>query len=274
MTVDLEDYYCDLPHSTWSRYKSRICDITRDILKMLRESNAFATFFTLGYIAERHPELIEEIISEGHEIASHGHFHVNFKNKTREDFEQDLVKSLISIRKVSKEKIRGFRAPFFSINKQNLWAFEVLKEYLEYDSSILPARIHYRCSGAPKHIYRISDQDPLKIDNKGNFFEVPITVLDAPIVGGLPASGGIYFRVLPFWLIKMAVDRSNKSGFPAVIYIHPKDLDPGFPNIVEYPKYYYWGLNKAKEKFRFLLKNFRFTSIREILPTLKETSSP
>jgi peptidoglycan/xylan/chitin deacetylase (PgdA/CDA1 family) len=166
MTVDLD---CNLQSSMRKTYSNRICDTTRDILEMLRKSNALATFFILGYVAERHPELFEDIISQGHEVATHGHFDVNFKNKIREDFEQDLVKSLDVLRTVSQEKIRGFRAPFFSINKNNAWTFEALKEYVEYDSSIFPLKMHYCSSGARNHSYRIRHRDPFKIDDIGNF---------------------------------------------------------------------------------------------------------
>jgi peptidoglycan-N-acetylglucosamine deacetylase len=152
MTVNLEDYYCDLRLSMWSTYSSRICGTTRDILKVLRKSNALAAFFTLGYLAERHPELIEETISQGHEVAIHGHFHVNFKNKAREDFDQDLVKSLEVLRTVAQEKTRGFGAPFFSIN-------------IEYDSITFPLKMHNCSSGVPNHIYMLCDQDRFKIDD-------------------------------------------------------------------------------------------------------------
>ena len=123
MSVDLEDYYCDLPFNEWGKYEERVKKITRKILNLFEENNVNATFFTLGYIAEKYPELIEEIQSKGHEIASHGYHHLDLRKITKSDFENDLKKSIGILEKISNEKIIGFRAPFFSINKKNLWVF-------------------------------------------------------------------------------------------------------------------------------------------------------
>src|SRR2546428_596254 len=117
MSVDLEDYYCDLPFSTWDRYEGKVVNNTKIILNFFEEYHVTATFFTLGYIAEKHPELIEEIKSKGHEIASHGYSHTDVRKMTKESFESDLVKSIEILRRIAGEKILGFRAPFFSIVK-------------------------------------------------------------------------------------------------------------------------------------------------------------
>ena len=186
MSVDLEDYYCDLPFSTWNKYESRVIRATQSILDLLKKYNVSATFFTLGYIAERHPELIEEVKSKGHEISSHGYSHTSLRNMTRESFESDLVKSIATLRKISGEKILGFRAPFFSINKQNLWAFDIMKKYLSYDSSLFPVKPHYGLAEAPRHIYRMSDKEPLREDVDGRFIEIPMTTLRVPGIGNFP----------------------------------------------------------------------------------------
>jgi peptidoglycan-N-acetylglucosamine deacetylase len=120
MSVDLEDYYCDLPFSTWNRYNSRVVETTRTLLELFGKFNVTATFFTVGYIAEKFPELIEEVRGKGHEISSHSYSHLNLRNTNRHDFEQDFIKSISVLRKISGEKVLGFRAPYFSINSHNL----------------------------------------------------------------------------------------------------------------------------------------------------------
>jgi len=263
MTVDLEDYYCDLPVKTWNKYESRIVEITKTILNLFERYGVTGTFFTLGYIAERHPELIEYIVSKGHEISSHGYSHNNIRIMNQKDFELDLVKSIEILTKIAGEKILGFRAPFFSINKSNLWAFNSLKKYLKYDSSLFPVRLHYGLSDMPYHVYRVSDKDPLKEDKNSSFIEFPMAILKLPLVGSFPIAGGIYLRLLPSKLIKIGVERYNKLEFPATVYFHPKDIDPATPHIQEYPRYTYWGLKEAYNKLESILKVYTFTSIRE-----------
>jgi polysaccharide deacetylase family protein (PEP-CTERM system associated) len=264
MSVDLEDYYCDLPFSAWSKYESRVVSSTQILLHLFEKYKVEATFFSLGYIAERHPELIEEIKSKGHEISSHGYAHTSVKNMTKESFESDLIKSLAILRKVSGEKILGFRAPFFSINKQCLWAFDIMKRYLLYDSSLFPVKFHYGLSEAPQRFYRVSDKEPLIEDANGRFIEVPMTTLRLPGIGNLPVAGGIYMRFLPYLLVKIAIQKFNNSGFPAIFYIHPKDLDPATPTVKGYAWHNYWGVTSATRKFEAILKIFKFSSIREV----------
>lgn len=265
MSVDLEDYYCDLPFSSWENYQGRVVEMTRHILKLFERYNVGATFFTLGYIAERYPELIEEVKAGGHEIASHGYSHSDIRTISKEFFESDLVKSLEILKRISGEKILGFRAPFFSINKKNFWAFDVLKKYLRYDSSIFPVKLHYGLPDAPTHIYGMSDEYPLKEDSNSKFLELPISTLTLPLVGNFPVGGGFHMRFLPYRLVKLALDRSNKQGFPAVFYIHPKDLDPAMPRIHGYAWHYYWRLKSAPKKFESLLRRFRFSAARDII---------
>lgn len=267
MSVDLEDYYCDLPFSTWNKYENRVVQNTKNILELFEKYNVTATFFTLGYIAEKHPELIEEVISKGHEISSHGYYHTSVKRMNKDDFETDLVKSIEILHKICGEKILGFRAPFFSITKENFWALGVMKKYLRYDSSIFPIRSPlYGIPDAPRHTYNMSFEDPLKEDSNNKFIEIPMATLKVPLVGNIPIAGGFYLRFLPFQIIKTGIKKLNKAGFQAMCYIHPKDLDHEMPRIPEYAWHYYWGLNQAKSKFESLLKNFEFSSVRETVP--------
>jgi peptidoglycan-N-acetylglucosamine deacetylase len=265
MTVDLEDYYCDKPFASWNEYENRIVQNTRVILDLFEKYHVTATFFTLGYIAQRHSDLIEEVRSKGHEIASHGYSHANIRTLNKESFEADLVKSLDVLRKVSGEKILGFRAPFFSINKHNFWAFDIIKKYLRYDSSIFPANLHYHLPEAPRHIYNMSDQDPLKEDPGSKFIEIPLTTLRLSYLGNFPIAGAFYMRFLPFRLVKFSIYKFNKEGFPAVFYIHPSDLDPKVPHLDGYTWHYYWGLKSAPRKFESLMKSFKFSAVRDVV---------
>lgn len=264
MSVDLEDYYCDLPFSTWHLYESRVVKNTRFILNLFEKYKVTATFFTLGYIAEKHPELIEEVKSKGHEISSHGYSHTDLRKMTMESFESDLIKSLEILRKISGEKILGFRAPFFSINKQNFWVFDILKKYLKYDSSVFPVKTPlYGLPSAPRHTYKMSDKDPLKEDSESKFIEIPLATLHLPLIGNIPIAGGFHMRFLPYNLLKLGIKKLNKCGFPAMCYIHPRDIDPKIPRIQQYAWHYYWGLDHSYKKFESLLKNFKFSSVRE-----------
>jgi len=266
MSVDLEDFYCDLPFSMWHNYESRVASGTKNILNLLDKYKASATFFTLGYIAEKHPELIEQVKSRGHEISSHGYYHTDLRNMTREEFENELIKSLDILRAVSGEKVIGFRAPFFSISKGNLWVFNILKKHLKYDSSVFPVKTPlYGIPDAPKNPYRPSDENPLVEDPNIEFTEIPLAILPIPLVGNLPIAGGFHLRFWPISLLKMGIKKINRNGFPAMCYIHPKDLDPSFPRIPEYAWHYYWGLSGAARKFESLLKNFKFSSVRDIM---------
>ncbi len=265
LSIDLEDNYCDLPFPTWDNYESRVIKTTRVISNLLDKYDVEATFFTVGYVAEKHPELIEELKSRGHEIASHSYSHPDLRTMTRESFETDLTKSLEILRKLSGEKILGFRAPYFSISRQNFWVFEIMKKHLRYDSSIFPVGMHYGFSEAPRQIYNMSDKDPLKEDPNSNFIEIPMATLRWPIVGNLPIAGGFHMRILPFGLIRYGIRKLNESGLNAMCYIHPEDLAIDRPRLRGYTWHYYYGLKGALKKFESLLKNFKFSSAREVL---------
>jgi polysaccharide deacetylase family protein (PEP-CTERM system associated) len=224
-----------------------------------------ATFFTLGWIAERYPELIEEIVRRGHEISSHGYSHLNIFTITKDTFEFELTKSINVLSKLSGEKVLGFRAPFFSINRKNLWTFEIMRKYLKYDSSVFPVKFHYELPDAPRSSYRTSIDNPLQEDVNSQFVEVPLTTLQVPLLGNLPVAGGIYLRFLPQEILKLGIKKFNELGLSAIIYIHPKDLDKTTPRIEGYAWHNYWGLQGAMKKFESLLRIFRFDSIRDVL---------
>ena len=266
MSVDLEDYYCDLPFDTWNNYEERITQNTKLILSLFDQYNITATFFTVGYIAERHPELIEKIVSKGHEIASHSYAHIDLRKVTLEKFEEDLLKSISILQKLSKEKILGFRAPFFSINKKNFSYFKIIKKNLQYDSSIFPVKTPlYGIPEAPRHFYKMSNHDPLVEDINETFTEIPPATFRIPLIGNIPIAGGFYLRFLPIFLLKYGIKKMNNKGFSCMCYIHPKDLDPKMPRIPEYSWHYYWGLRHSIKKLESFLKEFNFSTAREVL---------
>jgi len=266
MSVDLEDYYCDLPLNEWQNYEGRVVQNTKKILKLLEKFNAHATFFTLGFIAEKYPNLIEDIVTNGHEISSHGYYHKDLRKISKEHFEEDLLKSLKILKHTSGESVLGFRAPFFSVNKENFWIFEILKKYLRYDSSIFPIRTPlYGLPEAPRNIYKMSETNPLKENMDGDFLEIPLATIRVPGIGNIPIAGGFYLRFWPFSMLKWGINNFNKHGNIAMCFIHPKDLDPEMPRISKYAWHYYWGLNSATKKFESLLKNFKFSSVRDTI---------
>jgi len=267
MTVDLEDYFCDLDFDLWPNYESRIMKTTTILLELFKKYKVTATFFTLGYIAEQFPELIERIVQEGHEVASHSYSHLDIRKITKDQFESDLVKSINILEKTAGEKIHGFRAPFFSINHETFWALDIIKKYLKYDSSIFPVRTPlYGISNAPRTIYHPSQKNPLRNDDEENFLELPPATYAIPIIGNIPIAGGFHLRFWPYNCIKSGIKKINKNANPAVCYIHPKDLDPKMPRIPQYKWHYYYGLKGALRKFENLLRDFKFESVREAVP--------
>jgi len=265
MTVDLEDYFCDLPFNEWSKYESRIEKTVTPILEMFERHKVLATFFVVGYIAEKFPALIKQIHDQGHEISSHTYAHIDLRKVSKEEFKNDLLKSIQNIESITNEKVLGFRAPYFSVDKTNVWIIEILKNYLKYDSSIFPVKTtQYGFPNAPKDIYHPAVNDITKNDNSQSFIEIPpLTYKIIPKLN-IPIAGGFYFRFFPYFFIKKAIKNFNKLNKPAMIYIHPKDLDAEMPKIPGYGWHYYYGKKNIKEKFEKLLTDFHFSSVQEI----------
>ncbi len=266
MSVDLEDYYCDLPFSEWSKYENRVTKNTKMILEMFEKHNVKATFFVLGYIAEKNPELIKEISELGHEIASHSYAHIDLRKVSKEQFEDDFLKSINILEKITGKKVEGFRAPFFSINENNYWVFDILSKKITYDSSVFPVKTQlYGIPNAPRNIYRPSLSNIVNEDKNGKLIEIPMATHKIPLIGNIPIAGGFYLRFFPYRYMKWGIKKMNKEGNPAMLYIHPKDLDPEMPRIKEYNWYYYYNLKSAVKKFEKLLKDFKFGTAKEVL---------
>jgi polysaccharide deacetylase family protein (PEP-CTERM system associated) len=271
MTIDVEDWYMDTDISTWDSYEDRIVLNTQKILEMLDKTNTKATFFVVGYVAEHFPELIKEIRDRGHEIGTHGYSHTSIRKQTPSEFEEDLIKSVRILEKISNEKIRGHRACEFSIGEETAWAIDTLKENgLKYDSSIFPAKTPlYGVPDAPLYPYSVSSANIKKEDPEEEFLEFPLSVYRTPIVHkNIPVAGGFYLRFFPYWFIKHAIKVINKMSKPAIFYIHPWEFDPKQPRIKELKWYHYYRLGSTERKFKKLLNDFEFTSIRRWLELL------
>lgn len=266
MSVDLEDYYCDLPFSEWSTFEPRVEQNTRVILDIFDKYNIKATFFTLGYIGEQFPELVKEISEKGHEIASHSYAHLDLRKSSKEDVQKDLKKSMDILEKVTGKKVKGFRAPFFSLDKDSFWAMEIIEKYFKYDSSIFPTKTPlYGIPDAPRFQYKPSIKNPILKDNNSTITEIPLATYKFPLVRNIPIAGGFYLRSLPYFLIKKGIKKINSTSHRAMIYIHPKDLDKEMPRIKEYNWYYYHNLKGGLKKFEKLLQDFDFSSVEKIL---------
>ncbi len=265
MSVDLEDYFCDLPIDKWVEHKSRIIETTIPILELFKKHDVHATFFVVGYFAEKFPDLIKRIHDDGHEIGTHTFSHIDLRKVNKNEIITDLEKSISAIESITEEKIIGFRAPFFSIDENNFWIFDILKKYFLYDSSIFPVKTPlYGVPSAPRSIYHPSQKDITKEDQQEKFIEIPPLTLKI-LNYNLPVAGGFYFRFFPNFLIKQGIKKFNKNNSPAMFYIHPKDLDEKMPKIDSYSWHYYYGKNNVKEKFSDLLQCFKFNSAKEVL---------
>ena len=265
LTIDIEDWYMDLDLSTWDLYEDRIVNSTNAILKILDKFNTKATFFIVGYVAEHFPELVHDIKDRGHEVASHGYSHNSIRKQTPKEFEDDLLKSLNILEKITKEKIIGYRACEFSIIEETAWAIDILKKNkMKYDSSVFPVKTHlYGVEGIPSLPYQISSQNIKKNFPEENFLEFPLSSYRVPIIHkNIPISGGFYLRFLPYWFIRHVIKKNNRANQPVICYIHPWELDPKQPRINELKWFHYYRLHSTEKKFKKLVKDFNFTSIK------------
>ena len=263
MTIDFEDWYqgLEIPMSRWGGFEDRIEQSGRTTLELLGESGTRATFFVLGAVAERHPRLVGEIAAAGHEIASHGHSHTLVYRQTKESFREELRRSIGVLEELGQAPVTGYRAPFFSITKESLWALEILvEEGLRYDSSVFPTRNpRYGIADAPRWPHLIET-------NRGALHEIPISTWE---VGGqrVPVGGGAYFRIWPYALTRKAFRDLNRRSRSAVFYLHPWELDPSHPRI-PLPRRvgltHYFNLKATRARLSRLLREFAFAPAKEV----------
>jgi polysaccharide deacetylase family protein (PEP-CTERM system associated) len=268
LQVDVEDWYMDLDIGSWDQYEDRIVEATSRLLSILEETGNTATFFTLGYVAERFPDLLGKVREHGHEIGSHGYGHKPLQDMSPAEFEEDVMRSKRIIEGLSGERVLGYRAPFFTLTEGTAWALDIIERCgFVYDSSIFPVRTHlYGMPDAPRFPYRISSSNIKKDDPEARLLEFPLSVFVLPgIRRNIPVAGGFYLRLFPYEFLYYAIKRINGADEPAVCYLHPWDLDPGKPVIDGLRWYHYFRLSAAERKLRKMLRDFRFISTREYI---------
>jgi polysaccharide deacetylase family protein (PEP-CTERM system associated) len=229
MSVDVEDYYQvsafagAVSRADWTSLPSRVERNTDRVLQIFADSGARATFFVLGWIAERHPFLVRRIVEAGHELASHGYAHVRVGEQTPDQFRADVRRTRAVLQDIGGAEVLGYRAASFSIGADTLWAHAILAEegYL-YSSSVYPVRHdHYGMPDAPRFKYEPASAP--------GFVEIPLTTLRI-LDRNIPCSGGGYFRLAPYTLYREALRQAGRrSGEPAVFYFHPWEIDPRQP---------------------------------------------
>lgn len=276
MTVDVEDYFqvtnfeSVITRDSWASRECRVEANTTRMLDLFAAANVTATFFVLGWVAERFPGLVRRIAAEGHEVASHGYWHRLIHHQTPDEFRVDVRAAKARLEDTIGTEIRGYRAPSFSVTVDTLWACDVLlEEGYAYDSSIVPVRHNrYGIPTAGRHAYVIRR-------SSGSLVEVPVST--SPLAGMNLLVGGAYFRFLPYRWTETSISRLNTSErMPAVFYVHPWEIDPAQPRIAAAPLAklrHYHNLHVAEHRLRRLLQRFSFGTVRELIDSVPPSLS-
>ncbi|MCE3607672.1 DUF3473 domain-containing protein [Massilia sp. P8910] len=268
MTIDVEDYFQVsafapiIARESWPARECRVEANIERILAILADGGVHATFFTLGWIAERYPGMVRRIVAGGHELASHGYGHLRASDQTRAEFADDVGRSKALLEDIGGQAVLGYRAPSFSIGTANLWALDVLHDAgYRYSSSIYPiAHDHYGMPDAPRFAFYPN--------GPAGLLEVPITTA---MLGQrkLPAGGGGYFRLLPYSLSRWMMRRVNSDdGQPAIFYFHPWELDPGQPRpegaSLKTRFRHYVNLQRMEGRIKLLTRDFAWDRMDRI----------
>lgn len=269
LTIDVEDYFQvsafdgHVSREAWPSFESRVTRNTDRLLELFDEAGTKATFFVLGWVAERYPDLVRRIHGAGHELASHGYGHQLVYSQDRESFRADLRRARVAIESAAGAPVLGYRAPSFSITLESLWAFDVLiEEGYAYDSSVYP--IHhdrYGIPGWPRHPHLVERAG-------GQIWEIPGSTVRWGRFN-LPVGGGGYFRLLPYRWTRLGIERLNKvESAGAVFYLHPWEIDPAQPRLpvgLLTGIRHYRNLEKTEARLRRLLREFRFSTMQALL---------
>jgi polysaccharide deacetylase family protein (PEP-CTERM system associated) len=260
MTIDVEDYFqveafaSTIDRKDWDHLPQRVERNTERVLDILAESGAKATFFVLGWIAQRYPGLVRRILADGHELASHGSDHVRVDRLSPDAFRADVRQSKRILEDTGGVVVHGYRAPTFSISRNSSWAHKVLlEEGFLYSSSVYPRKHDlYGSPGAPRTAFA-----PI-----AGMVEVPLTTVRIFRID-MPASGGGYFRLFPYCWTRWLLDQANRgNGAPAVFYLHPWEVDPDQPRQRHAPRMsqfrHYLNLGLTERRLRYLLSDFRW----------------
>ena len=270
LTIDVEDYFqvsAFAPHIARDSWDHMPCRVERNvdaILEILDEHRAQATFFTLGWMAERYRDMVRSIVAQGHELASHGYAHQRATDQSPQEFYQDITRAKSLLEDVGGVAVQGYRAPSFSIGRTNLWAQSTLKKAgYRYSSSVYPIRHdHYGMPDAPRFAFYPEGADGL--------LELPVTTVSL-FNRNLPAGGGGYFRLLPYSVSRWCLRRVNTvDRQPCIFYFHPWEIDPGQPrqkNISVKTRFrHYVNLSAMERRVRALCKDFHWDRIDRLFP--------
>lgn len=267
MTVDVEDWFqvqafaSVIPREAWEGKERRVVESTERVLTLFAGAGVRATFFTLGWVAERHPSLVRRILAEGHELASHGYGHAPVTELGPEIFRRDIRRAKRILEDIGGIEVTGYRAPTFSISRAATpWAHRILaEEGHRYSSSVFPGRHAARGKGAGA-----AALEPWHADG---VLEIPMTVLRSPL-RDLPLSGGGWFRMTPYAVFRAGLARVNAQGRRGVFYFHPWEVDPGQPRVEEAPQLaklrHYTGLATMERRLAALLRHFPWGRMDEI----------
>jgi polysaccharide deacetylase family protein (PEP-CTERM system associated) len=267
ISVDVEDYFHVeafagiIPRATWGDYQCRVERNTERILDLLDDCHVTATFFILGWVAERYPKLVRKIAERGHEPACHSYWHRLIYKLTPDEFREDTMLAKNAIEQAGGVEIQGYRAPSFSITRRSAWALDVLAELgFRYDSSVFPVKHDvYGFPGAPRGPFRV--ETPF-----GPIVEFPMATFRWSAGPNLPVGGGGYLRLLPYWYTKTGVERAWREGLPVVSYVHPWELDPEQPRVrgpLKSRIRHYTNLKRTETRLRRLLALGKFSSFRD-----------
>jgi polysaccharide deacetylase family protein (PEP-CTERM system associated) len=278
LTIDVEEYFHAhayervIDRSGWDALPSRVAANTQRVLAVLRAHATRATFFVLGWVAERHPDLVRAIVADGHELATHGYAHELLYRQTREEFAADLCRALEVLRAAvgAAEPILGYRAPAFSLTDDSRWALEVLHGHgLRYDSSLLPLAGDHgtresRLRGGKRYGITGAARFAGRLDA---VWEFPVSTVSFGGRNWSVAGGGL-FRLLPLWVNRRMIDRINGEGHPAIVYLHPWEFDPDEPDVPGAPPLARFrhrvNLDKTEGRLHRLLRERRFAPVREV----------
>lgn len=272
LTVDVEDYFQvsafaeSVDQNDWDNHPLRVENNTRKLLNLCDEFRYKATFFTLGWVAERTPSLIAEIADRGHEVACHGYSHQLVYNQTPEVFREETIRAKAILEDIIQKPVLGYRAASYSITEKSLWALDILAESgFVYDSSIFPVRHdRYGMPNTPEHPYE------LKTPAGHSIVEFPLST--ARIASyRLPIAGGGYFRLYPYWMSRLGLQQINRDNKPFIFYLHPWEVDPDQPKISasRFSRFrHYNNLDKCEGRLRNLMTDFEFGTTWVVLQSL------
>ena len=273
ISIDVEDYFQvsafehSIDRNNWDKLEHRVAANMDKVLALFDETDVKATFFILGWVAERYPEIVDKIVKNGHELASHGYGHQRVTDLSRDQFKEDISRAKKILQDLSGLDVKGYRAPSYSIGKENIWALEVLAETgHEYSSSIYPIQHdHYGYPEAPRFTFK---------DKKTGLVEIPITTMKF-MNRMFPAGGGGFFRFYPYSITRWAINRVNKNDLqPTVFYLHPWEIDPTQPrqkNISSKTRFrHYLNLDKTENRLRQLLSDFNWGRMDDVFINGKE----